>query len=321
MPTPPPVDPAGEDPPLCVRQVAAVPTATPGRPAWLVEQLWGHQAVGLLGGPPKSCKTFLALELALAVASGTPCLGCFAVPDPGPVLLFAAEDDPLQIRTRLAGLAQARGVDFDRLPVFLILAEQLRLDQPTDQHRLAQALETYRPRLLLLDPLVRLHRRDENVAQEVSPLLADLRAWQRRWGIAILLVHHTRKAHGPLTGQDLRGSTELFAWGDSYLYLRPAQQQLYLTAEHRAAPAPEPLTLVLTGEPPRLQLQAALAATAASELTQQVLQTLKQHPTPLSQEQLRATLQVRNQTLTTALHLLRAQQRIGRAAHGWMLLR
>ncbi|MEW6753160.1 MAG: AAA family ATPase [Candidatus Latescibacterota bacterium] len=222
MPTRPAAEATAEETPLCVRQVSALPPAPPGRPAWLIQDLWGHQAVGLLGGPPKSCKTFLALEMALAVASGTPCLGCFTVPDPGPVLLFAAEDDPVQIRARLAGLAQARGVDFDRLPVFLILAEQLRLDDPTDQHRLADALQAYRPRLLLLDPLVRLHRRDENVAQEVSPLLADLRAWQRRWGVAVLLVHHTRKVHGPLTGQDLRGSTELFAWGYVELHITPA---------------------------------------------------------------------------------------------------
>lgn len=320
MPTPPPVEAPGDPTPLCVRQIAALAPPTPGRPAWLVEQLWGHQAVGLLGGPPKACKTFLALELALAVASGSPCLGRFAVPDPGPVLLFAAEDNPLEIRTRLAGLAQARGVDFERLPVFLILAEQLRLDESTDQRRLAAALQTYRPRLLLLDPLVRLHRRDENVAHEVAPLLADLRTWQRRWEVAVLLVHHTRKVQGPLTGQDLRGSTELFAWGDSYLYLRPAQQQLCLTAEHRAAPAPQPLTLTLRGDPPRLQIEASLEATAAGDLAQQVLETLSRQGAPLSQEQLRAVLQVRNQTLTAALHQLRAEHRIRRSAHGWMRL-
>ena len=61
-------------------------------------------------------------------------------------------------------------------------------------------------------------------------------------------------------------------------------------------------------------------APAAGDLAQHILRTLAQHPTPLSQEQLRTTLQVRNQTLTAALHQLRAEHRIRRVAHGWMRL-
>ncbi len=42
---------------------------------WLVEQLWSEQAVGI--GEPKCGKSFLALDLAVAVATGTPCLRRF----------------------------------------------------------------------------------------------------------------------------------------------------------------------------------------------------------------------------------------------------
>ena len=63
---------------------------------WLVTSLWSEEAVGIIGGEPKCCKSFLALDLALdlaaAVAAGTPCLRRFAVPRPGRVLLYAAED-------------------------------------------------------------------------------------------------------------------------------------------------------------------------------------------------------------------------------------
>ena len=61
---------------------------------WLVQGLWSDQAVGILGGEPKCCKSFLALDLAVSVASGTPCLRRFAVQRSGPVLLFPAEDSP-----------------------------------------------------------------------------------------------------------------------------------------------------------------------------------------------------------------------------------
>ncbi|MEW6753164.1 MAG: hypothetical protein AB1505_19620 [Candidatus Latescibacterota bacterium] len=78
--------------------------------------------------------------------------------------------------------------------------------------------------------------------------------------------------------------------------------------------------MVLTGDPPRLEVDPTPQAPAAGDLAQQVLETLGQHARPLSQEQLRAALQVRNQTLTAALHQLRAEHRIRRSAHGWMRL-
>ena len=43
---------------------------------WLVEQLWCAQAVGVIGGAPKCAKTWLGLDMALSVATGTPCLCC-----------------------------------------------------------------------------------------------------------------------------------------------------------------------------------------------------------------------------------------------------
>ena len=32
---------------------------------WLVAGLWGEEAVGIIGGEPKCCKSFLALDLAV----------------------------------------------------------------------------------------------------------------------------------------------------------------------------------------------------------------------------------------------------------------
>ena len=311
--------PAAPQTPLRILQVAQVPPAPTGQSAWLIDSLWAHQAVGVLGGSPKCCKTFMALEIALAVASGTPCLGRFPVADPGPVLLFAAEDAPRQIRTRLGHLAQARGIDFDSLPVFLILSDQLRLDLQRDQARLIQALDTYRPRLLILDPFVRLHRLQENSAQEISALLADLRALQRRFQLAVLLVHHTRKTNGPASGQDLRGSGDVYAWSDSNLYLHRRHDQLHLTVEHRAARAPEPVALTLTHDQPHLEIDAAPPPSQHTDLQQQVLETLHHHAAPLTQSQLRGLLKVRNQSLTATLRQLRDQHKISRTHHGWTL--
>ena len=69
---------------------AADLAAAPAERRWLIEGLWADQAVGIVGGEPKCCKSFLALDLAVAVAAGTPCLRHFPPAQSGPVLLFAA---------------------------------------------------------------------------------------------------------------------------------------------------------------------------------------------------------------------------------------
>jgi AAA domain len=96
-----------------------------------------------------------------------------------------------------------------------------------------------RPKLLLLDPLVRLQGIDENSAGEVAELPAYFRSLQRELDLSVVLVHHTRKnaAGGVAAGQGLRGSSDIHAFGDSNLYLRRTREHLVLSSDHRAARA------------------------------------------------------------------------------------
>ena len=205
---------------------------------WLVTGLWSEQAVGIVGGEPKCCKSFLALDLAVAVAAGVPCLRRFAVPRAGRVLLFAAEDALHIVRRRLEGIAAAASVALADLDIQVITAPSVRLDLDADRRNLAETVAKLQPRLLILDPFVRLHRIDENASGEVAPLLAYLRELQRRHDVAVLVVHHAKKGGGGVrAGQALRGSSEFHAWGDSNLYLRRDGDDLSLAVEHRAAPS------------------------------------------------------------------------------------
>ena len=104
---------------------------------WLVTDLWSRDAVGIVGGEPKCCKSFLALDLAVAVAAGVPCLRRFVVPDAGRVLLYPAEDAPAIVRRRLEGIAAAAGVALSDLDIQVITAPTLRLDLEADRRSLA----------------------------------------------------------------------------------------------------------------------------------------------------------------------------------------
>lgn len=301
-----------------------VATPAEGEERWLVERLWGEEAVGVVGGAPKCAKSWLSLELALAVASGTPCLGVFRVTRAGPALLLAAEDSPRQVRERMEGLAKVRGVRFEELDVNLIVETRLRLEHPIDQRRVTAVLERFRPRLLVLDPFIRLHSVDENSASEISNVLAQLRAWQRTFRVAILVVHHTRKVNGGAPGQSLRGSSDFHAWGDSNLYLKRKDDELLLTMEHRAAAPGSPVRLKLSadGEPPHLEVigDAEMESSErVDDLPERIITLIARTDRPPTQETIRTVLSVRNQTLTATLRILQKQGRLIRHQGRWEL--
>ena len=77
-----------------VRHVTDVPPQS-ATAQWLVESLWAASGVGIVGGQPKCLKTWLATELALAVASGGQALGRFAAPTTGRVAAWSPADSDI----------------------------------------------------------------------------------------------------------------------------------------------------------------------------------------------------------------------------------
>jgi hypothetical protein len=290
---------------------------------WMIEGLWGASCVGLVGGAPKCCKSWTALEMAVSLASGTPCFGRYAVPERGTALLYLAEDSLPVIRERVTALAAHRGLAIDSLDVHVIKVPSMRLDLPGDQTRLHETVKELRPKLLVLDPLVRIHRIDENDASQVSALLSYLRGLQRELDLSVVLVHHTRKNHSPgmQAGQGLRGSGDFHAWSDSALYLRRNRGSLVLTIEHRAAASPDPigLRLVASENGPHLEVVEGALEGDGEEgrrpLDTAILDAL--NAGPRTRGALRAELGVKNERLGEVLSRLEANGRIQRARDGW----
>jgi hypothetical protein len=270
------------------------------RPDWLVEGLWARQGVGVVAGHPKLGKTWVALELALAIASGQPCLGRFPVHERGPVLVYCVEDGKQRVRDRVESLCAARGVDFGRLAIGWVDADEIVLDRPGDQLRLHATVERNRAKAIVLDPLVRLHLGDENSSQDVSRLLRFLRGLQQRHGTAVILVHHTRKAPAAEHGQAIRGSGDVHAWGDSNLYLHKSKDHWLLSAEHRSHPPTADLHLRIAEQPPRIVID-------PHPLAEGIRAALADGP--LTRRALRDRLGIRAESLGEAVHqLLQGEQ-------------
>lgn len=317
--------------PLAFVRAAAL-ASSPPEEKWLVRPLWPRSAVGILGGSPKSCKSWLGLDVAVSVASGTPCLGHFQVEHPATTLVYLAEDSLPMVRARIASICEARGLSLASLDLNVLTVPCLRLDQQPHQLALAETLARLRPGLLVLDPLVRLHRLDENDAREVSGLLGYLRELQRTFNVAILVVHHARKRTANSPGEALRGSSDLYAWTDVTAHLsRTSEDALLLRVEHRSAPSPEAVRLKLVSRPDgtrtHLELQQAPAEPplapqpVPATLAASLLTALAGSRVPVAVEALRERVKAQKQRVTRCLEDLEKQGFVKRAGPrgGWHL--
>src|SRR5271166_5462562 len=202
---------------------------------------------------------------------------------------------------------------------------------PTDWERLTNTIQARRPRLLILDPLIRLHRVDENDASQIAALLSYLRQLQRTFQVAVLVVHHARKdASATRPGQALRGSSELHGWGDSNLYMRRRGPQLTLSTEHRAAASQDHIPLQLTQAGSALALSVAAQDSSIPEpgsesggrqTLQRIQQILAGLDQPVTVQQLRKLCGLRTTTVCSCLAQLADNGVVTRDSRGYQLNR
>jgi len=225
---------------------------------------------------------------------------------------------PRQDGQRVAGMAGHRGLELATVEVHVITAPTLQLDREPDRGRLFDTARRLRPRLLLLDPLVRLHGIDENHAGEVAGLLAYFRSLQRELDLSVVLVHHTRKnaGGGGAAGLGLRGSSDIHAFGDS-LYLRRTNQHLVLSSEHRAAPAAPPVYLQMVASDAQTHLEVIAKIPDQQRTLQEQVLDLLGPGVVLTRAKLRDALGVKNERLGEALESLEQAGRLRHTSAGW----
>lgn len=207
---------------------------------WLIKGFWLTKGIGILAAQPKSGKSWLALDMAVSLASGKKCLDFFEVGSPHKVLFFNAEDTQAIQRERFELVKAAKGINEELPNLGIMVSEEgLRLDQEEGILALRDKIIEFKPELLILDPWVRLQQVSENNATGVAKILAELRKIKNEFGCGILLVHHAAKG-----SKDIRGSTEFPAWGETNLFMyRDSKENLKLDIQHRAAESVDGLNL------------------------------------------------------------------------------
>ena len=190
-----------------------------------VDKIWTINSVGFLSGQPGVCKTWLAWEIAVSIASGTKLFDLYECKK-GKVLAFNAEDDPAMVtRSRIEAIARQKNLDFEKLDLHLLDASVITLDDFYEQNRMEATIQQYKPDMLIFDPLRNIHSLDEDNATEMSKLLHFLRRISREYSCSVLLVCHDKKpsiANGKYRGAQVRGTSVLVGWRDVAIFLDKA---------------------------------------------------------------------------------------------------
>lgn len=160
-------------------------------PEPLVPGLLDRNSLSVIYGIPGAGKTFVALDLALRIASGKRWhknrTGTY-----GNVLYIAAEGAH-GLPQRIDAWKETAGVphDPDR---FSVLPEPVNLLSPSDVAQLKLHVEDTQPVLLIVDTLARcLLGGDENSAKDMGQAVEALEQLRRASGACVLAIHHSGK--------------------------------------------------------------------------------------------------------------------------------
>jgi hypothetical protein len=186
-------------------------------PRWAVAGLLPEGA-SILAGKPKGGKSWLALNLALAVASGGTALGGVPV-DSGDVLYLALEDTQRRLKKRLQRLLRPTGA----APARLTLHTHWRRMEEGGLLDLVKWLADHpEARLVVIDTLakVRSDTRRDTVYQQDYEVISCVKAIADKHGVTILLIHHVRKMDADDPFDTVSGTLGLTGAADGILVLR-----------------------------------------------------------------------------------------------------
>jgi hypothetical protein len=195
----------------------------PVEPESLVEGLWGVGDRVILCGPPNVGKSWLMHALAIAVGGGGQWLGRDV--RRGSVVIVDEESSEWGLYDRFRLLADGAGRDPRALPVYLASNKGLRFDTPEGDATIRRMLEEYRPSLLVVDSLVRVHRGKENDNGEMSDFLERVKRLGLHYGCSIVFIHHLKKPSLVETDliNQMRGASDIGAWADVILAALPGE--------------------------------------------------------------------------------------------------
>jgi AAA domain len=290
---------------LCQRKFEPIKYVVPGYVA---------EGCTLLAGRPKLGKSWLVLEMGLAVACGSHCLGGIDC-DQGDVLYLALEDNERRLQSRIRKLLD-RAEEWSE-----------RFHYATEWPRAEEGLAAIRnwikcverPRLVILDVLAMYRAtagRNDNQYEADYNAIKGLQALAGEYGIAIVIVHHTRKAGSDVDPfEKVSGTLGLSGAADTTIILDTDGSGATIYARGRDI---EQIESAVEFDKPtcRWRVQGVAAEVRRSDERSVILALLEDAPELLSPSDLAALTGKKSGAIRKLLHLMMKSGEVRKTKRG-----
>lgn len=188
---------------------------------WIIPDWLPEQTIAFAVSPPGTYKTWMLLDLAVSVASGTDFLGKFEVSNKGPVLMIQQEDHHGGLAERLGVIMNSRyGMLYEcskeefgvfippELPIYFHPDRQLKFNDKWIMDELEKIVAEIKPRLVIIDPLYSAAETDDYMAKSAGDMFR-LKTMRDKYHCSFIIAHHKKKR---ADGNEREG-----LWGSQFL--------------------------------------------------------------------------------------------------------
>jgi hypothetical protein len=278
-------------------------------PGYLVE------GCTLFAGAPKLGKSWLALETAIAVAGGGKCLGIIRC-EHGDVLYLALEDNLRRLQSRMRKLITF-GDDWPSALQFMTECPRANVGG-IDQIREWAASVTL-PRLVIVDVLAMFKpvRGEKDAMYDADyASIKSLQALAAELGIAILVVHHTRKSHDQVDPfEKVSGTLGLSGAADSTLILSRDQNGVTIYGRGRDIPEIE-TAVAFDRDTCKWRIIGEAAEVRKTDERKEILDVLKDADEPMSPSDLTAATGMQSGNLRQLLFKMTKDGEVMKSGRG-----
>ena len=301
---------------------------------WLIEDWFPDETIAFMVAPPGHYKTWLLLDLAVAVSGGKPFLGDYKVEKTGPVIIIQQEDHHGQLVERLATIIHSRypmgdgspnindefnaGLPPD-LPIYFHPDRMLRFDKPEVVTAFAKQIAALKPALVIIDPLYSVGGTDDYLAKTAENMFV-LKQMRDRFGCSFLVSHHAKK--GATGGREgMWGSQFLNAFLETGWQIRSDEGEMSIKLQRhfkvKGAMAPLKLEFDINthGVGARYGVDISKVEAGTNDKTENlILGVLKKRP--LKAAEIAKELKVHRSTISRALKKMEQKNKIRQILDG-----
>lgn len=227
---------------------------TPASPLqWLYKPWLCQGDIVVLAGEPGLGKSWIALDLMFALALKRPFLGqAVAFPIRQRVLYVDEENSQRLVRYRISRIVDGLDIGMRDVDPAVCMADYalengINFDDEASLELLKRKIEHLRPDWVIIDSLVRVHRRDENSNADMSALIGGIiKPMVRAVGAGALIIHHLAKPSkerpAGSIGHRIRGASDIMGVADQVWGLGKSGDALQLShIKCRMGPESEPI--------------------------------------------------------------------------------